>query len=183
MYTWSLLLRISSKLFRFRPESFFFLFLCLCVFLRLFRPLSWEIGDVALNSFKLGERSSTHFSHLLFECSDYYAKQRLGKVLHRQMSLKGQVLLIETSKSENERALWLLGHFTHPSDRLFSSASNCVFFSYSSLHALYLTVFQRTLLTSKHWRPCPFIHVLWKNGLIFLDITGNVLNRYHLVVE
>ncbi|RMC06304.1 hypothetical protein DUI87_15735 [Hirundo rustica rustica] len=47
-----------------------------------------EKRDVVLNSFKLGEKSSTHFSLLLCECSDYYAKQSLGKLFLAQAVFK-----------------------------------------------------------------------------------------------
>lgn len=45
---------------------------------------SSETGDVGLNSFKLGEKFSTHVSHIQGECLDYYAKKRLAKLFLAQ---------------------------------------------------------------------------------------------------
>lgn len=106
-------------------------------------------------------------------------KAKMSEVLSctGDTSVKWHVLLMKRSDSKNDRVPGLLRHFTHSPERLFYSVNSSIFVFYFSLHTLSYIVFQIPLLTCRHQRPCPFIHVGGIYDFILLEITVNALNR------
>lgn len=93
------------------------------------------------------------------------------------MTVKWQVLLIKRSDSKNDRVPGLLRHSTHSPERSFSNVNSSIFAFYFSMHTLSYIVFQISLLTCRHQRLYPFIHVCGIYDFILLEITVNALNR------